>query len=72
MSRRVDLYLIDTVCIIGRFDQMMVVGAMVYIVLNFVARGVLSLLETLGTPIFLEYVQPFFLADSPFSPCSHH
>ncbi len=56
VSRRVDLYLIDTVCIIGRFDQMMVVGAMVYIVLNFVARGVLSLLETLGTPIFLEYV----------------
>lgn len=34
--------------------KMMVVGAIVYIVLNFVARGVLSLLETLGTPIFLE------------------
>jgi hypothetical protein len=46
---------------------MMVVGAIVFIVLNFVARGVLSLLETLGTPIFLEYVQPFFLVNSPFS-----
>ncbi|ELR21735.1 transporter, major facilitator subfamily protein [Acanthamoeba castellanii str. Neff] len=34
--------------------KLMVVGAIVYIVLNFVARGVLSLLETLGTPIFLE------------------
>jgi hypothetical protein len=36
----------------------MVVGALVYILLNFVARGVLSLLETLGTPIFLEYGIP--------------
>lgn len=28
---------------------------MVYIVLNFVARGVLSLIETLGTPLFHQY-----------------
>jgi hypothetical protein len=50
----------------------MVVGAIVYIVLNFVARGVLSLLETLGTPIFLEYVPPFFFANNTFEHCSHH
>jgi len=32
--------------------KLTVVGAMVYIVLNFVSRGVLSLVETIGTPLF--------------------
>ncbi len=36
-----------TVC-----DRLMVVGSMVFITLNFAARGVLSLIETLGTPLF--------------------
>jgi hypothetical protein len=33
--------------------KLTIVGAIVFILLNFVARGILSLIETLGTPIFL-------------------
>jgi hypothetical protein len=36
-------------------DQLEFVGALVFLLLNFVGRGVTSLIESLGTPLFLEY-----------------
>jgi predicted permease len=52
----------------------MVVGAMVYIVLNFVARGVLSLIETLGTPLFHQYnhLQPIVTRRKHNTHTDHH